>query len=38
MNLPKMLDQDATDVLTLSADFGFASNFLKLNGVSSIVI
>jgi hypothetical protein len=31
-NLPKILDPDASDVVTLIADFGFAANFLKLNG------
>ena len=32
MNLPKILDPDAADVVTLTADFGYAANFLKLNG------
>jgi hypothetical protein len=32
MSLPKILDLDAADVVTLKADFGFAANFLKLNG------
>ena len=36
MSLPKILDLDAADVLTLKADFGFAANFLKLNGQTSI--
>ena len=32
MNLPKILDPDAADVVTLTADFGYAANFLKLKG------
>ena len=32
MNLPKILDLDLEDVVTLKVDFGFAANFMKLNG------
>ena len=32
MSLPKFLDPDVADVVTLTADFGYAANFLKLNG------
>ena len=32
MQLPKIIDLDAEDVVTLTVDFGFAGNFLKLNG------
>ena len=34
--LPKILDLDAADVVTLTVDFGSAANFLKLNGFTSI--
>ena len=34
--LPKILDLDAADVVTLTVDFGSAANFLKLNGFVSI--
>ena len=36
LNLPKILDLDDADVVTLKADFGFAANFLTLNGQISI--
>ena len=36
MNLPKILDLDVADVVSLKVDFGNAANFLKLNGQSSI--
>ncbi len=36
MELPKIIDLDAADVVTLTVNFGFAANFLKLNGVASI--
>ena len=32
MSLPKILDLDVADVVTLKAVFGDAGNFLKLNG------
>ena len=32
MSLPKILDLDAADVVTLTANFGNAANFLKLKG------
>ena len=32
MSLPKFFDPDVADVVTLTADFGYAANFLKLNG------
>ena len=31
MTLPKIIDADSSDVVTLSADFGSAGNFVKLN-------
>jgi hypothetical protein len=34
--LPKIVDKDQNDVVKLKADFGAASNFLKLDGVTSI--
>ena len=34
--LPKILDLDVSDVVNLKADFGFAANFLTLNGQTSI--
>jgi hypothetical protein len=36
MKLPKIIDLDAADVVKLTVDFGFAANFLQLNGVASI--
>lgn len=35
LTLPKIVDKDAKDIVTLSADFGGAS-FLSLNGTSSL--
>jgi hypothetical protein len=35
LTLPKIVDKDAKDVVTLSANFGGAS-FLSLNGTSSL--
>jgi|688.fasta_scaffold954601_1 hypothetical protein len=37
MKLPKIIDLDTSDVVTLTANFGNAANFLKLNGYASIV-
>ncbi len=36
MPLPKIVDLDVADVVTLTVNFGDAVNFLKLNGVASI--
>lgn len=36
LNLPTIIDLDVADVVTLKADFGFAANFLTLNGLTSI--
>jgi hypothetical protein len=36
MPLPKIVDFDVADVVTLTVNFGDAVNFLKLNGVTSI--
>jgi hypothetical protein len=32
MSLPKIVDLDVADVVTLTVDFGDAANFMKLNG------
>lgn len=36
MSLPKIVDLDVADVVTLTVDFGDAANFMKLNGQNSI--
>ena len=36
MELPKIIDLDAADVVKLMIDFGFAANFLQINGIASI--
>jgi hypothetical protein len=36
MKLPNIIDLDTNDDVSLTVDFGFAANFLQLNGVVSI--